>query len=143
MKNEPIIIERTYNAPVSKVWKALTDRDEMEKWYFKLDKFKPEVGFRFQFAGQGAKGEKYTHLCEIKEVILPKKLSYSWRYDGFSGDSLLTFELYDEGDKTRLKLTHTGIESFPIDNPDFAADSFRTGWEYIIGISLKKFLDSC
>lgn len=141
MKHEPIIIERTYNAPVSMVWKALTDRDEMEKWYFKLDKFKPEIGFRFQFAGHGAKGEKYTHLCEIKEVIANKKLAYSWRYDGFGGNSLLTFELFDEGDKTRLRLTHAGIETFPADNPDFGKESFKAGWEYITGISLKEFVE--
>lgn len=141
MKNEPIIIERTYDAPISRVWKALTDRDEMEKWYFKLDKFRPEIGFRFQFAGQGAKGEKYTHLCEIKEVIANKKLAYSWRYDGFTGDSLLTFELFDEGDKTKLRLTHAGIESFPVGNPDFGKESFKAGWEYITGISLKEFVE--
>lgn len=141
MKNEPIIIERTYDAPISRVWKALTDRDEMEKWYFKLDKFRPEIGFRFQFAGQGAKGEKYTHLCEIKEVVPHTKLAYSWRYDGFTGDSLLTFELFDEGDKTRLRLTHAGIESFPAGNPDFGKESFKAGWEYITGISLKEFVE--
>ena len=141
MKYEPIIIERVYNAPVARVWKALTDLDEMKKWYFELDQFKPEVDFRFQFAGQGAKGENYTHLCEIKEVIPHKKLSYSWRYQGFEGNSLLTFELFEEGDKTRLRLTHAGIESFPANNPDFAKASFMEGWTMILGISLKEFVE--
>ena len=34
-----------------------------------------------------------------------------------------------------------GIESFQTDNPDFAGESFTKGWEYIIGTSLKEFLE--
>ena len=32
IKNTPFTIERTYNAPVENVWKAITDKDEMKKW---------------------------------------------------------------------------------------------------------------
>jgi len=51
MKAEPFVIERTYNAPVSKVWEAITDHTKMQEWYFKLADFKPEVGFKFTFEG--------------------------------------------------------------------------------------------
>ena len=34
MKNETIIIERTFNAPVDAVWNAITDKDQMKQWYF-------------------------------------------------------------------------------------------------------------
>ena len=27
--SDPIILERTYNAPIEKVWNAITDREEM------------------------------------------------------------------------------------------------------------------
>jgi uncharacterized protein YndB with AHSA1/START domain len=87
MKKEPFIIERTYNAPVEKVWKAITDKNEMKQWYFDLAEFKPVVGFEFQFAGEGHKGEKYLHLCKITDVVANKKLAYSWRYEGFEGIS--------------------------------------------------------
>ena len=87
-KNDPFIIERTYNAPVDVVWKAITDKEQMKQWYFDLAAFKPEVGFEFQFHGQGHKGEKYLHLCKITDVIPHKKLSYSWRYEGYPGNSL-------------------------------------------------------
>ena len=68
MKAQPLIIERTLNAPIQTVWDALTRKEEMDKWYFKLDNFKPELGFTFSFNGQGRKGEKYVHLCKILEV---------------------------------------------------------------------------
>jgi len=138
----PVVFERVYNAPSEKVWKAITDRDEMKKWYFDIAAFKAEPGFEFTFTGQGHKGEKYVHLCEVKEVIPEKKLSYSWRYEGLPGNSLVTFELFSEGDKTRLKLTHAGLESFPTGNADFAKESFMGGWDYITGTSLKNYLEN-
>lgn len=141
MANSPIITERVLNAPVEKVWKAITDRDEMKKWYFDIAAFKPEVGFTFQFTGEGHKGEKYIHHCEVKEVVPMKKLSYSWRYEGLAGDSLVTFELSPEGDKTKITLKHSGIETFATDNPDFAKESFTEGWKHIIGISLPEYLE--
>ncbi len=141
MNNEPFVIERTYNAPVNKVWKAITDRDLMQQWYFNIAAFKPEVGFEFTFDG-GSKEKTYTHLCKILEVIPNKKLSYSWRYKDYEGNSVVTFELFDEGEKTRLKLTHTGLETFPQVSKDFSKESFTQGWTHIIGTSLKNFVEN-
>jgi uncharacterized protein YndB with AHSA1/START domain len=140
MKKEPFVIERTFNAPVEKVWKAITDKDQMKKWYFDLPEFRPETGFEFRFEG-GSEEKSYLHLCRVTEAVAGKKLAYSWRYDGYEGDSLVTFELFPEGNKTRLKLTHEGLESFPQNNPDFARESFAMGWTEIIGTSLKDFVE--
>lgn len=142
MKNKPFTIERPYNAPVEKVWNAITDKDQMKQWYFDLAEFKPTIGFEFQFYGEGHKGEKYLHLCKITDVIVNKKLRYSWRYDNYEGMSYVTFELFEEGNKTRLKLTHEGLETFPANNPDFAKESFMEGWTHIIGVSLPGFVET-
>ena len=139
MKNEPFVIERTYNAPVEKVWKAITDKKQMKEWYFDLDAFKAEVGFEFQFTG-GDDKKSYLHLCKVTQVIPNKKLTYSWRYDGYEGISFVTFELFSEGDKTKLRLTHEGLETFPAD-PSFDKKNFATGWTEIIGKALKEFVE--
>ena len=34
-----IILERTFDAPVGRVWTALTDVNEMRQWYFDLKEF--------------------------------------------------------------------------------------------------------
>jgi len=136
----PFVIERTYNTPREKVWQALTNRDQMEQWYFKLKEFIPEVGFKFTFLG-GSEAKTYLHICEITEVVPGDKLSYSWRYQDYPGNTHVTFELFTEGDNTRLKLTHTGIETFPGNNPDFSEESFAKGWTYIIGTSLKNHIE--
>lgn len=140
--NEPVIKEVILNAPASRVWKAITNNDEMKQWYFDIAEFKPEPGFEFSFIGEGKEGEKYLHLCKIKDVIPEKKISYSWQYDGYPGISYVTFELFDEGEKTKLILTHKNLESFGTENPDMAKENFVEGWNHIIGISLKDFVES-
>jgi|SRR5690554_1237073 len=137
--NKPIIKEVLLNAPVSKVWKAITDKEQMKHWYFDIPEFKPEVGTEFKFEG-GTEEKKYLHLSKIVEVIPEKKISYTWRYDGYPGDSLVTFELFEEGEKTKLSLTHEGIETFG-DNPDIAREKFVEGWTFIIEKSVKEFVE--
>jgi uncharacterized protein YndB with AHSA1/START domain len=140
-KNSPIIIERIYNASVEIVWRAITNNDDMKQWYFKLPDFKAEVGFEFQFLGGKDADKQYLHLCKVTEVIPGKKLTYSWRYDGYEGNSFVTFELFPTDNKTLLKLTHTGLESFPQNNPDFVKENFVEGWKYITGTSLKEYVE--
>jgi len=140
MENKAFVIEQTFQEPNSFVWQAITDRDEMKLWYFNLPEFKPEVGLEFRFIGGPAEDRQYEHICRVTEVIPNKKLAYSWRYDGYDGNTLVTFELFDEGNQTRLKLTHEGLETFPADNPDFAKKNFAEGWTWLIGTSLKEFL---
>lgn len=140
MSAEPFVIERTFNAPIQKVWKAITDKADMKKWYFDLAEFIPKPGFEFEFMG-GEKGKCYLHKCKVTEVEEGRRITYSWRYDGYSGNSFVTWELFDEGGKTRLKLTHAGLETFPADNPELAKHNFERGWNSIIGTSLKEFLE--
>jgi uncharacterized protein YndB with AHSA1/START domain len=136
----PIVIERTLKAPIEKVWKAITDEGQMKQWYFDLPGFRPEAGYEFEFYG-GPDEKKYRHMCKITEVVTGKKLAYSWRYDGYEGNSLVTFELFAEGENTRVKLTHAGLDTFPANNPDLARHNFEQGWTQIIGTSLKEFLE--
>ena len=142
MSNQVIVIEKLFDAPVAKVWTAISNREEMKAWYFDLAEFKAEVGFTFQFTGGPNEEEQYLHLCEITEVIPQKKITYSWRYDGYPGISFVSFELFEEGDKTLLRLTHEGIGSFPeIASNAFAISNFKAGWDAIINTSLKNYLE--
>jgi uncharacterized protein YndB with AHSA1/START domain len=136
----PFVIERTYHAPVDAVWQALTDKDKMKEWYFDIAAFKAEVGFEFQFTANN-KGLVYVHLCKVTEVNPGKKLSYSWTYKDAPGYSVVSFELFADGEKTRVKLTHTGLETFPQDGGDYARENFVTGWNHILGKSLGNYLE--
>ena len=107
MKAEKVIVERTFNSPADKVWSAITDLNEMRNWYFQLEEFEPRVGFKFDFMGGPEDGKQYLHLCEVTEVIEGKKITYSWRYDNYPGNSLQRWEQLDKGQQTLLRQTHT------------------------------------
>lgn len=142
MTNGTFEIEQTYPASADKVWIAITDKDEMKLWYFDLPEFKPEVGVEFRFMGGPSEDRKYLHICKIAEVIRNRKIAYSWCYDGYAGNTLVSFELFEEGAKTRLKLTHEGLDTFPAENPDLAKENFAEGWTEIIGTSLKNYIEN-
>jgi uncharacterized protein YndB with AHSA1/START domain len=140
MSNQPLVIERLLNAPVERVWEAITDKEQMKQWYFDIAEFELRIGFEFEFTGNGPEGECYVHRCKITEVVPKKKLQHSWRYEGFEGNSFVTWELFAEGDQTRVKLTHEGLETFPA-LPQFARTNFEGGWTYLVGTSIKNFTE--
>jgi uncharacterized protein YndB with AHSA1/START domain len=139
--SNPIVVERIFETSADALWRALTDKDEMKKWYFDLPEFRAELGFKFTFPGGPSPDRQYVHLCEVKEVVPDTKLSYSWRYEGYTGDSLVSFELFPQGEKTLLRLTHAGLHTFPEDNPDLAKHNFEAGWDGIVTESLNAYVD--
>ncbi|HEX2394787.1 MAG TPA: SRPBCC domain-containing protein [Bacteroidales bacterium] len=139
MNAEPVTFEKAFQVPVSRLWKALTDESEMKKWYFDIPGFRAEVGFEFRFFG-GPEDRQYMHICRITEVIPVRKIAYNWRYEGYEGNSMVTFELTDENGNSRLRLTHEGLETFPQDNLDFDRRNFEAGWHDIINRSLMEYL---
>lgn len=141
MNKKIVVIERIYEATIEKVWEALTNKDQMKQWYFDVSDFKAEVGFEFQFSAEN-EGKIYLHKCQVVEAKPITKIAYTWSYEGYEGQSLVTFELFSEDEnKTRLKLTHSGTDSF-LSHPDFEKADFNEGWESILGQSLRNFVET-
>jgi len=133
-------IEFEYNASPEKLWNAITVKEEMKLWYFDLEEFKPEVGFEFRFWG-GTEQRQYLHICTITQVIVGRKLCHTWSYDGIPGLTNLCFEISQANNgRSKLKLSHSGFETFPGDNPDLDPRNFEEGWKSILGTSLKNYL---
>jgi uncharacterized protein YndB with AHSA1/START domain len=142
MGKKTVVIERTYEAPIERVWEALTNKDQMKHWYFEVTDFKAEVGFEFQFSA-ASEGKTYLHKCRVVEANPITKVAYTWSYDGYVGQSLVTFELFSEDkNKTRLKLTHSDLDTFSKDNPEFSHENFNEGWKSILGQSLRNFVET-
>jgi uncharacterized protein YndB with AHSA1/START domain len=130
-------MEQVYDAPIRRVWQALATESEMRAWYFpQLSKFEPVAGFKFEFSNAGS---SYQKEWQVTNVVDGRMLAHNWSYIGYPGSSEVTFELFEEGDRTRLKLTHTGLASFPAD-PHFARHRFENGWKQILGTNLKHHL---
>jgi uncharacterized protein YndB with AHSA1/START domain len=138
--DEPVIVEGTFNVPANKVWKAITEHSQMVKWYFdNIPAFAPVVGFEIQFKVEN-EGRIFPHVWEVTEAVPNQKITYSWRYDGYPGDSYVTFDLSEADDQTKLKLTVTVLEDFPDDIPEFKRENCVGGWEYFINNRLKEYL---
>jgi len=136
----PVIIEVIYQASIERVWNAITNLEEMRKWYFNmLEDFQPKVGFRTQF--NVVSGDRtFKHQWEITEANAPNKIIYKWTFNGIPGASWSNFELFAEGEQTKLRLTTTGLESFPKNIPEFTIESCTAGWNYFLGGNLKEYL---
>lgn len=139
---EPIVVEQVFNTSLENVWNAFTDLSQMKQWYFEnIKSFVPEPGFKTQFEVQ-VEDRKFTHLWKITEVIPNKKIKYNWKYKEYPGDSFVTFELFEENERVKLRLEAEVVEDFPDDIPEFKRESGVEGWKYFIGQRLKEYLES-
>jgi uncharacterized protein YndB with AHSA1/START domain len=128
---DAIRLERTLDAPVEKVWRYLTEAELRSQWFmggtdatgvgeFELlvdhDKLSDdEVPYPESYAG--FKGTTWTE--KVIRFQSPRLLETTFQ-GGKNGN--VTYELFPEGDRTRLVLTHSGFES-PTGSQDFG-----TGW---------------
>jgi uncharacterized protein YndB with AHSA1/START domain len=134
----PFVLERVFDAPADRVWQALTNKEEIRNWSFDIAEFEPEEGFDFTFYGF-KEGKRFVHLCRITEVVPGKKLAYSWRYENVRGVSYVTWELFPEGGKTRLRLTHEGLENLAHAGEPWARHNFEAGWAAIFDKGLRSW----
>ncbi|WP_419870509.1 SRPBCC family protein [Chryseobacterium sp. CT-SW4] len=140
--NNPIIIEYVINTPVHRAWRALTDKNEMKRWYFDIPDFEPKEGHIFNFYESGD-SKKYHHQGEILEMIPDQKLKYTWTYPDFTKEkTIVSWELKPEDGGTKLILTHENIESFKNLGENFSRENFIEGWNMIIRKNLKSYLEN-
>lgn len=137
----PIVVEAKFHKSAHNLWKALTNINEMKKWYFEvLDDFQAVVGFKTAFKVH-SENRVFTHQWEVLEVIPEKKITYSWHFLEYPGASTSTFEVMKKNDGSALKLTILVQEDFPEDIPEFKRESCIEGWNYFIHGNLKEYLD--
>ena len=138
---DPVVVEQSFNAPADAVWRAITELDRMKQWYFDcIPEYNTEDGFETRFNIESG-GRNFMHLWKVTEAVPLKRLTYDWKYEGYSGDSFVTWELFEEGGNTTLRLTAKVREDFPDDIPEFKRKSCQAGWEYFIKQNLKGYLE--
>ncbi len=141
METQPFVIEMVYDVPVDKVWKAITDPDDMKQWYFDLPSFTLKVAVPKEIEKFEDPDTMFLEKCLAVEMIEGKKISYTWKYEAYPGNSLITFELSEKGKKTKLLFTHQGLETYPVSNPDVARDNIVSSWRYMLDTAIKVFLE--
>lgn len=141
-RSQPIVVEQLLVVSRTRVWEAITDVRQMTQWFFdNIPDFLPEVGFETRFVVKSDE-RPFTHLWKIIEVESGSSIKYQWSYEECDGVGYVTFELIEKGDQTLIRLTNEGLESFPIDLPEFSYESCLGGWKYFINRNLRNFLNS-
>jgi uncharacterized protein YndB with AHSA1/START domain len=124
--------EAVYAHSPERVWRALVDPAELAAWLMPND-FVAEPGHEFTLDTGEHVGKIQAEVLEIDE---PRLLRCRWT--GVFGDSVVTFELFPEGDGTRLRVVHDGFAD-PLP-PVF--DDFDEGWKQKLEEDLPRVLGS-
>ena len=136
-----IVVEATYHCPSQALWYALTSKQEMDLWYFEnIPDFRPEIGFTTRFAVESS-GRVFTHCWEVIESIPFHRITYTWKYEEYEGDSLVSFQILPRDSHSLLRLTVEVLEDFPGDIPEFDRESCIAGWNFFLGGRLREYLE--
>jgi uncharacterized protein YndB with AHSA1/START domain len=137
-------IRRIFNAPRERLFQAWTDPKKMTEWFCHA---KPELtgklvvmnvrpGGRYGFDISDADGKVFKVRGEYLEIKAPEKLVFTWfwKTEPEYGDTVVTLEFVDLGEKSELIMTH---ERFA--NSD-ARDKHNNGWAFVLD-SLQRFAE--
>jgi uncharacterized protein YndB with AHSA1/START domain len=106
-------LTRDVPASPSRVFRALTDPDDLTAWWgphgfttsdVALDL---HVGGSYQFVMQSPEGERFHLVGEFREIAPPERLVYTFRWDPPDPDdveTVVTLSLGDHAGVTRLRL---------------------------------------
>ena len=125
------------NAPIEKVWKAVSTSDGIAAWWME-NTFEPVLGHEFVLHA-GPHGDS---RCKVTELEPISRVGFDWNSDWH-----LTFELRDLGDnKTEFTLIHSGFDaekSTSFGQPHTAVREIMDGgWEKIVKERLPSFIES-
>jgi uncharacterized protein YndB with AHSA1/START domain len=140
--DEPIVVEQLFDVPLTEVWAAISELHQMRQWFFpNIKAFEPREGFETKFTVEN-EGRIFPHVWKVTKVAPMSVLAYNWRYEGYEGDSMVIFEIFEQNHQTRLSLTHKVMESFQSGIPEFSRESCMAGLNYFINQELKKYLEN-
>ena len=131
----------TINAPLTKVWSALVDPEQIKRYlYGTVTETTWEVGTPIRFTGDW-EGTPYIDKGEILAFEPQKKLQYTYlsSFTGLADEpqnySTVTFEVTPKGDATNLTVTQSSFKD------ETHRDHSKTNWEHVLG-GIKKLLEA-
>jgi uncharacterized protein YndB with AHSA1/START domain len=127
-------------APLQKVWAALTEPEQVAKWFFgtRLDT-SWRVGSPLFFRGEW-EGKPYEDRGTVKSFDPPRALSYDY-WSSWSGTEdvpekrqLVTFELREAPGGVEVTVTQSNVDT------QERAEHSASNWESVLG-GLKRLLE--
>ncbi len=135
---EAIVQEISISAPAEKIFTALTNPQELLKWWAVENKFRliaaetdlhPGGRWFMRVEGSCEAGAKHTVVRGVYQVVEPPSLLvFSWiRDDDEGNETVVRWDLKETGGVTLVRVTHSG----------FTSESQRdrnSGWPVILSL---------
>ena len=130
-----IRIERVFDAPRERVWRALTDPKLVAQWWGRGNKvivetMKVERGGHWRFV-EHANGNTYGFEGRFREVTPPERLVQTFEFDGMPGHVALETMVLEELGDGRTRLVTTSL-FFTTDDRD---GMLKSGMEQGVNLS--------
>ncbi|MCA9867936.1 MAG: SRPBCC domain-containing protein [Anaerolineales bacterium] len=143
-EGRPLVITRLLDAPVDRVWRALTEPEQVKRWWGPEHFTSPaaeidlRVGGKYLFAMRDPEGKDYWTTGTYREIVPRKRLVYTDSFADAEGNVIspvdygmsedfplaatVVIELEEQDGRTRLTTTHSGMPR------DEMFEYARSGW---------------
>jgi uncharacterized protein YndB with AHSA1/START domain len=108
-----IRVERVFNAPRDRVWRAFTERELLAQWWGRgnklvIERLEVERGGHWRVIEHSADG---VHGFEgrYREVTPPERLVYTFEWDGMPGYTILETSTFEDLGDGRTKIVTTSL----------------------------------
>jgi uncharacterized protein YndB with AHSA1/START domain len=107
-----IVLTRTFKAPRTLVWDAVTKAEHVRRWYgcaaftFATCEIDLRVGGSYRYTMHTTDGVEHTMTGVYREIVRPERIVHTERYEttGFtSPDALVTMTLTEQNGRTRMQ----------------------------------------
>lgn len=117
--------ELTFSNDINSVWKAISQAEEISKWFVNAD-FKPEAGYKYTFT---SKGDNCSVINGVVKSATPYTLSYTWIVQGTEVETLVVWNLEKTEEGTKLTIEHRGISNYEEPTAIQMFGGFTAGWQ--------------
>jgi uncharacterized protein YndB with AHSA1/START domain len=122
-----IHLQRTFAAPVERVFQALVEPAQLIRWWGPADVVTSEAEVDLRAGGQcryvmHPHGQRAVLFGRIVELDPPRLIAMTHRWEGDTTETLVTIRLESAAGGTRLHLTQTGLSA------DADPDEFARWW---------------
>lgn len=138
-----VVQEMEIAAPPERVFRALTDPDEIPLWWGDEESYETtgaEIDLRpggeYRLEGTSVRLGTFEVTGSYRTVDPPRRLAYTWTpsWDEGARDSVVEIALEPTETGTRVRVVHTAFAT------EKARDEHAGGWPTVLGF-LKKYLE--
>ena len=108
-----IRVERVFDAPRARVWRAYTDPKEVALWWGRgnkvvIERLEVERGGHWRFVEHGPDGANGFE-GRYREVTPPERLSYTFEWDGMPGHVIVETAVFEDLGDGRTRVVTTSL----------------------------------